>query len=918
MKSQPTIAISPIMLTAIASRQWLDHNGICTCRIKTAQLQKDFRYYFDKCAHQKSSQMSLSPKLNVQTEPEPLRSTEKLDKDMQTELNLNIYNMERLEYPVDPDAQATVTDFLDFTEYLPSDIVRSLTLVGNLDQTCCSASANVHDLTAQFAALPNFPVEVREDPTTLRVKISESLEEAFNARTLAHAEAMHMADRVEQHYIRIKSILKKLQELSDNYPSPQEMSPKVQKPKAPQMAVNRPPCLSLRTDDRRIREARAHKLCNLRITVPGEVLAPYEVDYPLFDEEYDSNDSENSNALSITTSLSHLGQPVPKPKLKITHKKEKKEKKKRKERKEKIQRAPRAAGVMGTNVHSSVAGISTSNALAQLQPPSADAKPGDKELPWLQLNAWELAKLRKRMKKNAIWSPSDTMIERELKSLGRGLDAYRLALKGIQNTADTSTISETPQINVEAVHTGGDIIVDSGHTEDVASVEAARSNETKISCSNIKLNDVKTQKVEKKVDLPIDKAKEAPLQTYVTSEKTTLRCDKNQAIDPATISVKILHADHKLIEEKTQTEDKSANKVEEVKKVLSRTPKIVFNKRKREEKVKTEEEVQRVPLVEPTNKTKFESESIKKTNPPQKKSRIEPVSSTPSIVVAEKTSPVVTLNQNILKSPKPEAGSSIKPQELPVKSPIITAKSPTKSSLPVVPLVNDLSKLNKKDVKTAENAANSRSRRISGLPIPVTPVHPNIDIEPVPQPILSRIYKSGVEGVAVTATATIDRPRRTSIARNTPALTDPPMQSRCRKRPAPGVATSNSSGSTTVRVVGKRSAATRKKPGPKKDKKNGNEAGGRSSSLAPEIFDEIDDEGNLIDPDEPRYCHCNRVSFGVMIGCEGVNCETEWFHLECVGLHEAPARTTKWYCLSCRVALGIGDKGEVNARGIKK
>ncbi|RKF77266.1 putative phd-finger domain-containing protein [Golovinomyces cichoracearum] len=862
--------------------------------------------------------MSPSPKLNVKTEPEPLRSTERLDKDMQTGLNLNLYNMERLEYPVDPDAQATVTDFLDFTEYLPSDIVRSLTLVGNLDQTYCSASANIHDLTAKYAALPSFPVELREDPTTLRVKISESLEEAFNARTVAHAEAMHMADRVEQHYIRIKSILKKLQEMSDNYPSPQEMSPKLQKPKATQIAANRTPFLSLRTDDRRIRESRAHKQRNLRITVPGEVLAPYEVDYPSFDEEYDSNDSENSNALSITTSLSHLGPPVPKPKLKIIHKKEKKEKKKRKEKKEKIQRAPRAAGVMGTNVHSSVAGISTSNALAQLQPPSANAKPGDKELPWLQLNAWELAKLRKRMKKNAIWCPSDTMIERELKSLGRGLEAYRLSLKETQDTTDTSTVNETPQVNVEAVLRGDDISVDSRYTEAVTGVEATRSNETQMSCSNIKLNEVKTQKVEKKVDLPIDKAKEAPLQRLVTSETITLRCDKNQAIDPATTSVKILHADHKLIEEKIQAEDKSANKVEEVKKVLSRTPKIVFNKRKREEKLKTEEEVPRVPLVEPTNRSKLELESIKKTIPPQKKSRIEPVFSTPSIVGAEKTCPVVTLNQDVLNSPKSEASSSIKPQELPVKSPIITAKSPKKSSLPVVPLVNDLSKQNKKDVKTSETAANSRPRRISSLPIPLTPVHLNIDVEPFPQPTLSRIYKTGIEGVAVTATATIDRPRRTSIARNTPAPTDPHVQSRCHKRPAPGVATSNSSGSTTVRVVGKRSAATRKKPGPKKDKKNGNEAGGRSSSLAPEIFDEIDDEGNLIDPDEPRYCHCNRVSFGVMIGCEGVNCETEWFHLECVGLHEAPARTTKWYCLSCRVALGIGDKGEVNARGIKK
>jgi hypothetical protein len=31
---------------------------------------------------------------------------------------------------------------------------------------------------------------------------------------------------------------------------------------------------------------------------------------------------------------------------------------------------------------------------------------------------------------------------------------------------------------------------------------------------------------------------------------------------------------------------------------------------------------------------------------------------------------------------------------------------------------------------------------------------------------------------------------------------------------------------------------------------------------------EVDDEGNVIDPDEARYCLCNRVSFGMMIQCE--------------------------------------------------
>ena len=64
-----------------------------------------------------------------------------------------------------------------------------------------------------------------------------------------------------------------------------------------------------------------------------------------------------------------------------------------------------------------------------LQPPPENALPGSVDAPWLQLTAYELAKLRKKMKKNAVWTPSDTMIARELKALGRGPEAYRAAKK---------------------------------------------------------------------------------------------------------------------------------------------------------------------------------------------------------------------------------------------------------------------------------------------------------------------------------------------------------------------------------------------------------------------------------------------------------------------------------------------------------
>ncbi|KGB76433.2 PHD-finger protein [Cryptococcus deuterogattii R265] len=52
------------------------------------------------------------------------------------------------------------------------------------------------------------------------------------------------------------------------------------------------------------------------------------------------------------------------------------------------------------------------------------------------------------------------------------------------------------------------------------------------------------------------------------------------------------------------------------------------------------------------------------------------------------------------------------------------------------------------------------------------------------------------------------------------------------------------------------------------------------------------------DPNEPRYCYCNRVSFGEMIGCDNDECPLEWFHLPCIGLENPP--TGKWLCDLCK------------------
>jgi inhibitor of growth protein 5 len=57
-------------------------------------------------------------------------------------------------------------------------------------------------------------------------------------------------------------------------------------------------------------------------------------------------------------------------------------------------------------------------------------------------------------------------------------------------------------------------------------------------------------------------------------------------------------------------------------------------------------------------------------------------------------------------------------------------------------------------------------------------------------------------------------------------------------------------------------------------------------------------EDVTLDPNEPRYCTCNDVSYGEMVACEAKNCPYEWFHYGCVGLTADPKGT--WICPECR------------------
>jgi len=68
---------------------------------------------------------------------------------------------------------------------------------------------------------------------------------------------------------------------------------------------------------------------------------------------------------------------------------------------------------------------------------------------------------------------------------------------------------------------------------------------------------------------------------------------------------------------------------------------------------------------------------------------------------------------------------------------------------------------------------------------------------------------------------------------------------------------------------------------------------------------------NAQDPNEPRYCYCNNVSYGAMVQCENSpKCQFDWFHYDCIGLKKAPKG--KWFCPDCKPeGKGVSRKAQM-------
>ena len=301
-----------------------------------------------------------------------------------------------MEGPSDPDAQATVTDFIDYTEYLPADIVRSLTLIRNLDETYLREEATVHELTKIYGALPSYPPETQPRPIVLRKHISQHLSRAINAREAAYAEASRLYDLVDRHFDRLACIKSKLDALLESFDADSLAAQALAaaEAKRDRKAEERTPLprLTLRFDPSRRPADGADK--GRRATRADRIR--FDPDTAIASTEHSGAEEEPK----VT--------PAAAPKKKDATKRGKPNRRK-------------------TQSGATALEMSTAHALATLDPPPEDAVIGSEHLPWLRLSDWEMAKLRKKMKKNNLWQPSEIMINRELALRGRGWENYRAA-----------------------------------------------------------------------------------------------------------------------------------------------------------------------------------------------------------------------------------------------------------------------------------------------------------------------------------------------------------------------------------------------------------------------------------------------------------------------------------------------------------
>ncbi|ROW17568.1 hypothetical protein VPNG_00773 [Cytospora leucostoma] len=762
----------------------------------------------------------------------------------------------------DPDAQATVTDFLEFTEHLPADMLRSLTLIGTLDQKYIDASHKLHELTKKWGQLPTLVSEERPRPVQLRADISEELSHVLTSRVYSHAEAVRMAENVNRHVNRLKLIHAKLRNMMENYPAEDEQRSPVIANKSPQL--NRGTKRQPGGGGEKGRRPRVP-----RITVPGEVLAPYEVSYDTYSGESDSSEEdEDEEAGAIRrTPAARTGSQKPRGGRKPIDKTPKAPK---------LKIPKSAAQQPAPAVASTPAGMPS--VTEPLKPPPENAVAGSDDAPWLRLTQWELSKLRKRMKKNAAWVPSETMIHKELKTLGRGYEGWASAKKKAEEEGRPFENSSLPQSVVDDA-TGSEQLPMGAVSLD----SAIAAEDGKLSNRGHELNKAKKIKKDRMSDIAAKEAEESARRFALVARNFQVSFQQSQAPEQPPTKAPSRRQQRKRKRDSITEADGERPDPASLKRSKTETP---------------------VPIPQHINLPRSQATPVP---PPQLTpggTQI-PQSTTPVPIPmppGQEQSAITVGAKSSAASPAPSGDATTTTTTVPTKAPAddVPPSSPKKSTTPILPPVRETRSRDAKNLAAREKAA--------ALPPPIktsgsraaTPAATTSGTETSSRRPSSRGQQQAAEhphhpqhpGLAA------DRPRRTSTARNTPAPEQMSLRqpSKRTKRPAPGIVSRTNSGGN--------SAITKRKAAPKKSKR-GTGAGWKKEDARGQVAEaeaevEVDEDGNVIDPNEEKYCFCNRVSYGTMVMCENGSCPYEWFHLECLGLKTEKTLPKLWYCPECK------------------
>ncbi|KAH0282929.1 hypothetical protein M436DRAFT_41610 [Aureobasidium namibiae CBS 147.97] len=832
---------------------------------------------------------------------------------------------------IDPDVQATLSDFLTYSEHLPSTIARSLFLIHSLNRKANHLTLDIHNLLSTYSNLPKTTADATDapDPVQLRKDISLAYDSLEKCKRMSAAEAIRLEETVVKDATKLQLVQKKLKAMPlpperDATPDPGLGSPQLRRNAQAQQQADK------RTAQHRT--GTAPRVRAQKIMVPGEVLPPPNPDSPPPSDFSPSPSppprSPNHDRAHNQMKAGRLQKTpkVPKPST---------------EPKEASQKPPRVRlpGSSGTNAHSAVAGISTSNALMALTAPPPDALPGSKWLPWKRLTEYEMATLRKRMKKNAIWIPSPAMRNRELKNLGRGVTAMEEA-KAAAEASGQGFVDEFDP------HTWTDPTCI--HITDAQQAETAKmlgpempddNQDAALINRGMRLNEAKKLKREKlKAEEAVRLQEEAaglqPTTEQNKEKKTPQKAQPKLKSQTEAQAVQSQPQPSKLAESLPTRPDPPAEQqeavqapiIEESAPVLEPTAKSGL-KQKKQTKPKTASapetiQTEELPVVTVPAQPEPAAESL---TPPETTQSVQPEATTETVTTRKRKRDAATpaveqpSADPIVESPDvlslPRNGPQPKKLKLnvtappPAETPTITVStraiaavkdvpSPSNANTPAVssPRIS----VRQKSQRSQRNSAQPETQNGSSEAAAQTPAANTR----ATRPTTITLKHSATKAASAEPANTRQSLRRSSIA-SLPGSANNKLRS-----PAPGNVDTTADTNTGRRplrkklpmgilqaeeygmkvIVGKPRAASKKK---KKTEVKGEAA-------TPVIEDE------MIDPDEPRYCICGDVSHGTMIACDNEACEIEWFHLECVGLTELPGRRAKWYCPVCREKLKKG------------